>query len=144
MQHRDLHEGQILITPHSVMGSGSRATDTVIDLTSPSSTGVRATIIDFGLSRLALPSGAVAFTPLPEEIFEGEGEQWDVYRAMRAMIKRGDHGGDRGDRDDNGEWEAFHAESNVMVSLQFLLIVLEKTLSVSRCRAGSGERAGSK
>lgn len=124
----------MLITPHPVLGSGSRATDTVIDFTSPSSTGVRATIIDFGLSRLALPSGAVAFTPLPEDIFEGKGEQWDVYRAMRAMIHRGDGDGD-------GEWEAFHAESNVMVSLQFLLIVLGETLSVSRCRlAGSGER----
>jgi hypothetical protein len=63
----------------------------------------------------------VAFTPLPEDIFEGKGEQWDVYRAMRTMIQRGANGDDR--RDGDGDWEAFHAESNVMVSLRFLLIV---------------------
>lgn len=45
-----------------------------------------ATIIDFGLSRLTL-DGGVKWTPLPEEVYDGVGAQWDVYRAMRDAIE---------------------------------------------------------
>jgi len=66
----------------------------------PSITGVRATIIDFGLSRLDLAE--TVWTPLPNELYEGIGKQWDVYRAMRDRI---------GD-----DWEGFHPITNALVS----------------------------
>jgi serine/threonine-protein kinase haspin len=62
---------------------------------------VQTTIIDFGLSRLALPSGEVALTPLPEDVYDGVGEQWDVYRQMKSLVGE--------------DWQDFHGETNVMV-----------------------------
>lgn len=45
--------------------------------------GVAATIIDLGLARMDGGDG-VHWTPLDEEIFEGEGDyQFDVYRMMK-------------------------------------------------------------
>lgn len=57
---------------------------TAVNYLAPS--GVTATIIDFGLSRLTL-DGEVRWTPLPEEVYDGVGAQWDVYRAMRDVIE---------------------------------------------------------
>lgn len=45
------------------------------------------------------------WSQIPEEVYEGKGAQWDLYRAMRSRI---------GD-----DWDGFHAITNVMVSLQF-------------------------
>lgn len=45
-----------------------------------------ATIIDFGLSRLSIDE-EVRWTPLPEEVYDGVGAQWDVYRAMRELVE---------------------------------------------------------
>jgi hypothetical protein len=54
---------------------------------------------------LAAGSGSASvFTPLPEEVFEGKGDQWDVYRSMRAIIGVGD-----------GGWEAYEPRTNVAV-----------------------------
>lgn len=61
---------------------------------------MRATIIDFGLSRLDMPESV--WTPLPDEVYEGVGAQWDVYRAMRDRL--------------GNDWEGFHPITNVMVS----------------------------
>jgi len=38
---------------------------------------------------------------IPDDVCEGVGEQWDVYRQMRDIIK--------------GEWEDYHPITNVMV-----------------------------
>lgn len=57
---------------------------TAVNYLAPS--GVTATIIDFGLSRLTL-DGEVRWTPLPGEVYDGVGAQWDVYRAMRDVIE---------------------------------------------------------
>ena len=67
----------------------------------PSSTGISATIIDFGLSRLDA-HGKTVHTHIDEEVFEGVGEQWDVYRAMREAMA--------------DDWSDYHPISNVMVS----------------------------
>lgn len=76
------------------------------DASDPDCTGVDATIIDFGLSRLDSHGGRVICTEIPEEVFDGVGDQWDVYRAEQDEVK--------------GDWEAYHPITNVMVSLQSL------------------------
>lgn len=47
------------------------------------------------------------WTPLPEEVYEGVGAQWDVYRGMRERV-----------RDD---WQGFHPFTNVLVRPSVLL-----------------------
>lgn len=50
--------------------------------------------------------GAV-YTPLPEEVYDGVGDQWDVYRAQRdAVLSENDNAGDA--------WEAFHPSTNAL------------------------------
>lgn len=91
LQHRDLHEGQVLL--------------------SDSETGeLRATIIDFGLSRAKSETKSELFwSRIPEDVFDGQGEQWDVYRAMKTYIEA------------NGDdWDAFHPVTNLMVSPRHL------------------------
>jgi len=71
------------------------------------SSGVIATIIDLGLSRMDASPIAVHWTPLEPEVFEGEGDyQFDIYRMMR------DHNG--------GSWEEYRPLTNVMVSIPLL------------------------
>ncbi|KAI9634839.1 uncharacterized protein MKK02DRAFT_37715 [Dioszegia hungarica] len=102
-EHRDLHEGQILIETYPSTHGGSDPLD-------PSTSGVKATIIDFGLSRLrAADEARVVFTPVPDDVLEGEGEQWDVYRAIDKRIQ--------------GDWEGYHPISNLMW-LQYILNLL--------------------
>jgi hypothetical protein len=48
--------------------------------------GYKATMVDFGLSRVDHPISGDRdpyFTPIPEDVFSGVGDQWDVYRAIR-------------------------------------------------------------
>ena len=98
-QHRDLHEGQILISPSPNSGPSSE-----LDCLRESQTGVKVTIIDFGLSRLSLPGKTSStWSELPAEVYEGRGDQWDVYRSMRDQIA--------------GDWAGFHPETNVLVCL---------------------------
>lgn len=88
LQHRDLHEGQVLLSA-SEMGD------------------LRATIIDFGLSRAKSAEKQELFwSKIPEDVFDGQGEQWDVYRAMQTHIKAS-----------GGDWDGFHPVTNLMVSL---------------------------
>ena len=83
--------------------------------------GLSVTVIDFGLSRLDRPNGGAIYTPLPEEVYEGVGAQWDVYRSMREMI---------GD-----DWEGYHPRTNVLVrpSVQALEAGLQPTVAVVHC-----------
>lgn len=70
---------------------------------SPDCTGARATIIDFGLSRLAMPDSKTStWSAFPPEVYEGKGDQWDVYRSIRDLVK--------------DDWAAFHPRTNVLVS----------------------------
>ncbi len=90
--------------------------------------GVKATVIDLGLSRMETgEADGLHFTVPDEEVFEGEGElvtfilydgcaywrndivgdyQFDVYRMMK------NHNG--------GSWRAYRPLTNVMVSLSLL------------------------
>jgi hypothetical protein len=66
-----------------------------------STCGVQTTIIDFGLSRLDLGAKQI-HAALPEDVYEGVGAQWNVYRGIRDLVK--------------GDWKGYHPETNVMVS----------------------------
>jgi len=71
------------------------------------SSGIIATIIDLGLSRMDASPTAVHWTPLEPEVFEGEGDyQFDIYRMMK------DHNG--------GSWKEYRPLTNVMVSISLL------------------------
>ncbi|KAK4684541.1 serine/threonine-protein kinase haspin, partial [Tremellales sp. Uapishka_1] len=93
-EHRDLHEGQILISPLLV------STNTPTAVTRGYLNRIQTSIIDFGLSRLDMSSSKTVCTPLPQEVYEGVGEQWNVYRAMRDVVGE--------------DWEGYHSRTNVL------------------------------
>ncbi|WVW84978.1 hypothetical protein I302_107014 [Kwoniella bestiolae CBS 10118] len=100
-EHRDLHEGQILI--HATVQTQHGTEQNYLD---PSFCGVNSTIIDFGLSRLGIPNQAESvWTEIPKEVYEGKGAQWDLYRLMRDKVD--------GEGSDEG-WEGFNPITNVM------------------------------
>jgi serine/threonine-protein kinase haspin len=77
--------------------------------------GVKATLIDLGLSRMDAGDGEdgvkVHWTPFAEEIFMGEGEyQFDIYRIMR------EHNQDA--------WEEYRPMTNVLVSFLLMTFLL--------------------
>jgi len=82
---------------------------------------VRATLIDFTLSRCCVSTSTststgadeVVFDPFEDDdLFEGEGEyQFEVYRRMRALVE-GAHGG-KGEK----AWRASEPRTNVLVRL---------------------------
>ncbi|WOO77920.1 Serine/threonine-protein kinase haspin hrk1 [Vanrija pseudolonga] len=102
-EHRDLHEGQILVSAVPP----STPPQPITNYLDSSATAVRATIIDFGLSRLEIPGHGSTSTPLPDEVYEGVGNQWDVYRAMRDRIESADDAA-------SDAWTAFHPITNVL------------------------------
>jgi serine/threonine-protein kinase haspin len=126
-QHRDLHLGQILVKEVPLPSTSQHPLQTVnqnrtkapkasIPLMDDPVHGVRATLIDLGLSRMDAGDGSggemVHWTPFEEEIFQGEGDyQFDIYRYMRAHNR--------------GNWEAFNPLTNAMW-LHYLAIKLLK------------------
>merc|ERR1711971_817700 len=104
-EHRDLHWGNVLIQTctekHILFGHASETFKVETQ-------GVRATIIDFSLSRLSLPTDTddvdnIIYNNLTEDpdLFKSEGDyQFDIYRMMRSHT--------------NNEWEKFHPKTNVM------------------------------
>lgn len=42
------------------------------------------------------------WSEIPEEVYDGVGDQWDVYRAVRDVV--------------DGDWDNYHPITNVMVS----------------------------
>ncbi|KAJ7780955.1 other/Haspin protein kinase [Mycena metata] len=125
-EHRDLHLGQILVRETSapdapralqtVNQNRVKATKAARPMMDDPVHGVRATLIDLGLSRMDAGDGSggemVHWTPFEDEIFMGEGDyQFDIYRYMRA------HNG--------GDWEAFNPLTNALW-LHYLAVKLLK------------------
>ncbi|KAF7301926.1 Other/Haspin protein kinase [Mycena indigotica] len=125
-EHRDLHLGQILVKeetdavvtkPLQAMNLNQKPSKHKKPMMDDPIHGVRATVIDLGLSRMDAGDGSggetVHWTPFEEEIFEGEGDyQFDIYRYMR------DHNGDN--------WEAFSPLTNSLW-LHYLVVKLLKS-----------------
>lgn len=98
LQHRDLHQGQILVRPTS-------STDSPLTQEGPfAPSSLQTSIIDFGLSRVSAPSGETWWTTFEDEHFEGSGGQSEVYREMRDVL-----GGDL------KAWGEFEQKTNLMV-----------------------------
>nr|CDI51743.1 serine threonine kinase [Melanopsichium pennsylvanicum 4] len=149
-EHRDLHWGNILVqtvTPESrdEQGAANFLRTHNNWLLDPTISGVKATIIDFTLSR-ATPSAANTTTittksrsrtssnsvPLycpfdDNSLFEGEGDpQFQVYREMKSLTK--------------GEWSCFWPGTNVLW-LRYLVhkLVDVKCKSIKVPKGGSSE-----
>ncbi|KPV78642.1 uncharacterized protein RHOBADRAFT_49210 [Rhodotorula graminis WP1] len=145
-EHRDLHWGNILLqsvaarrAPASSLshrlaslslGQPSSPALSPLALLDPTSCGVRATLIDFTLSRCCVSTSAdadqVVFDPFEDDdLFEGEGEyQFEVYRRMRALVERAQ--GEQGDK----AWRASEPRTNVL----WLHYLVDKLLHSSRLR----------
>lgn len=85
-EHRDLHWGNILIARTNEKLLRYHVDGKVYDIPS---CGVKATIIDFTLSRMVY-DGAVIYDNLAKdpELFESTGDyQFDIYRLMRYRLE---------------------------------------------------------
>lgn len=85
-EHRDLHWGNILIAPTIDKFAVFRVDGKVVKLLTH---GVKATIIDYSLSRMVY-DGAVLYDNLArdEELFQSHGDyQFDIYRLMRKRVE---------------------------------------------------------
>jgi len=129
-EHRDLHWGQILIQERSLVKAGRG-----LPLNDPSFQGLKATIIDFGLSRMSVRehSPQSQYTEFDEVIFDGKGDyQFEVYRMMK--------------RHNDNDWRKYSPLTNVMW-LHYLLLKLlqafttkEPIASKPTYKGGFGER----
>ena len=84
-EHRDLHWGNILITPTTEEFAEFRIGGKIVKLLTH---GVKVTIIDYSLSRM-MYDGAVLYNNLArdEELFNSTGDyQFDIYRLMRDRL----------------------------------------------------------
>ncbi|KAA0190793.1 hypothetical protein HAZT_HAZT007058 [Hyalella azteca] len=85
-EHRDLHFGNILV--EATTDTSCSCTFEGEQIMLPTH-GVRATIIDFTMSRLRHSESSVVFNDLCKDpdVFKGEGDyQFDIYRAMRDVV----------------------------------------------------------
>lgn len=92
--------------------------------------GVKATVIDLGLSRMETRDDRESktyWTPFDEEIFEGEGQYVNPTRTCTLlMLEAGDYQFDiyRMMKEYNGHsWEDYRPFTNVMVRSVFALVV---------------------
>ena len=101
-EHRDLHWGNVLLSREAEPGDACFRLNGV-DV-SCRTAGVRVTLIDFTLSRLCTPDGAVAFCDLgaDPELFQGpKGNcQANTYRRMRKLTR--------------GKWAGFFPGTNAL------------------------------
>lgn len=85
-EHRDLHWGNLLIRPTTEKYTEFHVDGKVVKLLTH---GVKATIIDYSLSRMVY-DGAVLYDNLArdEELFQSSGDyQFDIYRLMRERVE---------------------------------------------------------
>lgn len=111
-EHRDLHWGNILVQSVAPVEPSTQRSKTSGQVSNwmldPNISGVKATIIDFTLSRAAIPpkgrakKSEVLYYPFDDEsLFEGTGDpQFDVYREMRTVT--------------NGDWASHMPNTNIL------------------------------
>ncbi|KAJ1602267.1 hypothetical protein NDA14_003614 [Ustilago hordei] len=128
-EHRDLHWGNILVQAVTSSEQASRRSSVLNLLLDPRISGVKATIIDFTLSRATIPPASkgrskeaeVLHYPFDDEsLFQGSGDpQFDVYREMRTVT--------------SGDWSSYTPSTN-MLWLRYLAHKLIKVKCKS-CKA---------
>ncbi|XP_076296863.1 haspin [Lasioglossum baleicum] len=114
-EHRDLHWGNILISPTTESHVHYKLGKTKIQLVSK---GVKVSIIDFTLSRVTY-QGCSVFNDLASDpsLFTAQGEyQFEIYRLMRDKIKN--------------NWQKFEPYSNIL----WLHYTLDKMITAVRYR----------
>ncbi|KAK8742979.1 hypothetical protein OTU49_001464 [Cherax quadricarinatus] len=109
-EHRDLHWGNVLVaqTPEASISFKLRGESYTLQ-----THGLKATVIDFTLSRMKLPN-CIVYNNLADDpsLFTAEGDyQFDVYRQMRESNKN--------------EWEKYTPYTNVL----WLHYILDKMVS---------------
>ncbi|KAF8341263.1 uncharacterized protein EI90DRAFT_3150429 [Cantharellus anzutake] len=128
-EHRDLHWGQILIEERNQMKSRRN-----LPFNDPSFQGLKATIIDFGLSRMSIAqmdkvSHTSHYVEFDDVIFKGKGDyQFEVYRMMK--------------RHNSNDWEKYSPLTNVMW-LHYLSLKIFRAFNLKEpapVRKGSSER----
>lgn len=98
-EHRDLHWGNVLVTPTSDASLTFNLNGKSIEVRTH---GIKATIIDYTLSRLVYKNCCL-FQDLAAdpELFEATGDyQYDIYRLMRSKTKN--------------YWEIFEPYTNIL------------------------------
>lgn len=115
LEHRDLHLSNILVArcaawPVEPATSAASFPGTLPlalwQRYAPAEAHIRATIIDYSLSRMVLDGKVLAYDFSDPSLFTGQGdEQYEIYRTMRSLAA--------------GDWHAFHPSTNV-VWLHFL------------------------
>ncbi|KAJ1029919.1 hypothetical protein NDA16_000835 [Ustilago loliicola] len=134
-EHRDLHWGNILVQAVASGEQSSRRSKASNWMLESTISGVKATIIDFTLSRAAIPpkgrakKSEVLYYPFDDEsLFEGSGDpQFEVYREMRTVTK--------------GDWSNHTPDTN-MLWLRYLAhkLIDVKCKTCKAPRAASGDR----
>eukprot|EP00775_Hariotina_reticulata_P005959 gene5959-6198_t len=116
-EHRDLHWGNIMLSPATSTHISCRLTNCAIKIRTE---GAVVCLIDFTASRLQTPWGDVAYCDLEQEegLFDGpKGKcQFETYRRMRTITK--------------GEWSGAYPGTNVQWMLYLCeLLLTEKPVS---------------
>lgn len=79
-----------------------------------------------------MPELGPVYSPLPEEVYEGVGDQWDVYRAQRDVVEGA------------GAWESFHSPTNVLWLHYLVGHLLHSTPTLRKPYARRGRRTAAK
>ncbi|CAO1628054.1 unnamed protein product [Jaminaea pallidilutea] len=124
-EHRDLHWGNVLVAETDASSDAGANHDEAAwkQLIDAPSSGVKATIIDFTLSRLQCPndgkrSGKNLFYDLSRdaEVFKGEAkidEQFEVYRSMRKLVGSASEKNGQ-DSAPAADWSLFEPTTNLL------------------------------
>lgn len=136
-EHRDLHLGNILVTQAPVRRATRSASGqddmpegqlpaSLWQTYAPRPSGIRATIIDYSLSRMIVDGAVLAYDFRDASLFEGQGDtQYDVYRIMRTLVA--------------GDWTTYHPCTNLL----WLRFVAQRLLAADEPpeQAGTSEDA---
>ncbi|UZJ52288.1 hypothetical protein CBS101457_001608 [Exobasidium rhododendri] len=102
-EHRDLHWGNVVIAQVDVKSDDDRGSTGLSceESNDPNESGVKATIIDYTLSRAKIGDTLIANSFDDDSLFEGQGDmQFDVYRQMKQETK--------------GDWSGYYPHTNVL------------------------------
>ena len=118
-------------------------------------TNIEVTLIDYTLSRATLSNGEVLANAMKDKsIFDqhikdprtsqqhDDNQQYEMYRKMRRLVVD-----DRGDLDEDGAWQSFIPQTNILWLYHILTILLRScdkqgrtSRKVVRCEASIGKR----